>query len=544
MQNEALYQKYRSQAFDEVVGQDYVVRSVYNAIKNNKVGHAYLFCGPRGTGKTTMARLLARAVNCENPAEAPCGHCTNCLAAKENNHPDIIEINAANETHVEDIRDLIERARLAPMMGEKKIYIIDEVHQLSSSAASALLKTLEEPPEHVIFILATTDPQKLLGTIISRCQRFDFSKVPTEKIKDHLLFVSHEEGIKLEEEAALKIAQLADGGMRDALSMLEQASSYASGNIQEKDVDEIYGLASTEEKLKLIDAILEKDLSSVLERIETYSNRGVDLKRLTSDLQDALKESVIYAYTKKESLLRTIHAKEAESILAKANAKELLNMVQVLMQAQDSYRYAQSLSSVFEIACMNLIAESEEAPIPQKQVVQEVPEEKPAPKVKKEKEVKAQVLEEVEVLPLLVQCDKESKSNDERKLNAFLNEAPRDRYVASLKQVTLRASGKDCLLFSSEVQAIVNTLNEEKMNQAIYAYLVEHIGIDKMPYVVTNDRYEEAVKQFVECRKNNTLPEPLVIERYEIKKEKGEEPTSLEKLQEVFQEDGILEVYD
>ena len=141
MQNEALYQKYRSQAFDEVVGQDYVVRSVYNAIKNNKVGHAYLFCGPRGTGKTTMARLLARAVNCENPSEAPCGQCTNCLAAKENNHPDIIEINAANETHVEDIRDLIERARLAPMMGEKKIYIIDEVHQLSSSAASALFIT-------------------------------------------------------------------------------------------------------------------------------------------------------------------------------------------------------------------------------------------------------------------------------------------------------------------------------------------------------------------------------------------------------------------
>ena len=153
MSSIALYQKYRSQSFDELVGQEYVVRAVRNAVAENKVGHAYLFCGPRGTGKTSMARLLARAVNCEHPEKAPCNECDNCKAAIEGTHPDIIEINAANETHVEDIRDLIERARLSPMMGKHKIYIIDEVHQLSSSAASALLKTLEEPPEHVIFIL-------------------------------------------------------------------------------------------------------------------------------------------------------------------------------------------------------------------------------------------------------------------------------------------------------------------------------------------------------------------------------------------------------
>ena len=186
----ALYQKYRSSSFDEVVGQEVTVRTIQNAIKTNQVGHAYLFCGPRGTGKTTMARLLAKAVNCENPESAPCEQCANCKAAIEGTHPDIIEINAANETHVEDIRDLIERSKLAPMMGKHKVYIIDEVHQLSSAASSALLKTLEEPPENVIFILATTDPQKLLPTIISRCQQFNFFKIRTDQIQNHLLNIA------------------------------------------------------------------------------------------------------------------------------------------------------------------------------------------------------------------------------------------------------------------------------------------------------------------------------------------------------------------
>ena len=182
----ALYQKYRSSTFEEVVGQEYIVKSIKNAVKENKVGHAYLFCGPRGTGKTTMARLLAKAVNCENPENAPCEKCENCVAANSGTHPDIIEINAANETHVEDIRDLIERSRLAPMQGKHKVYIIDEVHQLSSAASSALLKTLEEPPENVIFILATTDPQKLLPTIISRINLINFNNISNEEVKNYI----------------------------------------------------------------------------------------------------------------------------------------------------------------------------------------------------------------------------------------------------------------------------------------------------------------------------------------------------------------------
>lgn len=544
MRNEALYQKYRSQAFDEVVGQEYVVRSIHNAVKNDKVGHAYLFCGPRGTGKTTMARLLARAVNCENKKNAPCGECANCVAAINNTHPDIVEINAANETHVEDVRDLIERARLAPMMGQKKIYIIDEVHQLSSSAASALLKTLEEPPEHVIFILATTDPQKLLGTIISRCQRFDFSKVATDKIKEHLLFVANKEDIKLEEAAALKIAQLADGGMRDALSMLEQATSYAERDIKEDDIDQIYGLASTQDKIDLIEAILNKDLATILERSEEYTNRGIDLKRLTSELLDALKDSVIYFYTKNESLLRTIRKEDAEHIQNHATTKQLMAMIDVLMKAQESYRTAQSMNSVFEVACMNMLVNEE----PVQQTIQtpqpEVKEEPKKTKVVKKEAPAVKTLDVDTILRLLVQCDKDSKAEDDAKLKTLCESRGMDRYIATLNQATLKASGADCILLTADTQAVINNINEDATNKALYDYIKKEADIDKMIFATTNEEYDEAVQKFIECRKSNTLPDKLVVERYINEEEKGEIKSSLEKLQEAFQDDDILKVYD
>ena len=213
MSYKALYQKYRSKTFEDVVGQEYVVKSIRNSVHSNKISHAYLFCGPRGTGKTTMARLLAKAVNCQDPEHAPCQKCDDCIAADNGTHPDIIEMNAANTRGIDDIRSLINSAMLAPMQGRYKVYIIDEAHQLSGDAASALLKILEEPPAHDIFVLATTDPQKMFPTIISRCQRYDFSKVREDLITAHLKKICTEEKIQIEDAAAAKIAQLADGGM-------------------------------------------------------------------------------------------------------------------------------------------------------------------------------------------------------------------------------------------------------------------------------------------------------------------------------------------
>lgn len=554
MQKEALYQKYRSQTFDELVGQQYVVRSIKNAVQEGKVGHAYLFCGPRGTGKTSMARLLARAVNCEDKEHAPCGKCENCLAAIEGTHPDIIEINAANETHVEDVRDLIERARLSPMMGQHKVYIVDEVHQLSSSAASALLKTLEEPPEHVIFILATTDPQKLLSTIISRCQRFDFSKIKNEDIKNHLLDVANKEGVTLEEEAAEKLAVLADGGMRDSLSMLEQAIAYTSGNITNDAINEIYGLASVSEKIKFLKALHEKDIQYLLEHIEMFAEKGIDFKRLTSDLVSIIKDAVIYDKTQKESLLRDLNAEEASLVIKLSdNAFEEIDL---LMEALEMYRSAQSVVNVFEIACLKITcmndSETKASVLPkiEKKVIKTEPKQV---EIEVEQEPVAETftpkteepeLDKETVLRILVQCDRENKSRDIDIINDLLNALVMNKYIAALRQMTLKASGRDCILFSTPSQAVFNTLNEKEMNKELYFFLKE-AGIDKVPYIALDKVYSDAVNEFVQKRKTNSLPIALPIVRYtiEIKEEKkGETPDTETRLKNLFGDD--LEVYD
>ena len=560
MSRAALYQKYRSKDFEEVVGQEYVVRSVRNAIRSGKVGHAYLFCGPRGTGKTTMARLLAKAVNCEDPENAPCGKCPSCIAAAEGTHPDIVEMNAANETHVEDIRDLIDRARLAPMLGEHKIYIIDEVHQLSSSAASALLKTLEEPPSHVIFILATTDPQKLLPTIVSRCQRFDFSKVEKNKIRDHLMSIAGKEGYSLEEQAAAKIAELADGGMRDALSILEQTVSYSQGNITEDDINQIYGLASTSQKIEMIKDIKNSDVAAVIQSVRSYEQRGIDLERLNRELIEVIRDAAVFRTTKKENLLRSLNEEQANIIASFLTQKEMIRMMDELMKALDTYRYSQSAASSFEVACLNMMlaGQETEAPVilkPEKvqpalvqkpvQVPAAVPEATPADTVSVTEEPEPEVRlrpDTEEILNLLLQSNKNEKAADLEKLRPALNGQEMNRYLNNLRSTVVAASGETCILFVSKLTAIVNRINDPEYNKELYQYLKEQFRIDKVPFAADKETYDKAVNEFIRRRKEGTLPAVRLIEKYSSQAEnKAEEPDNGEKLIQLFGKD-IVEV--
>ena len=252
MAYQVLYRTYRPAKFSEVVDQEYIVRILKNSIKNNKIAHAYLFSGPRGTGKTTIAKLFAKAINCENFEEEACDICPSCIAFKENNHPDIIELDAASNNGVDDIREILEQVPYAPIIGKYKVYIIDEVHMLTAQAFNALLKTLEEPPAHVVFILATTDPQKIIPTVLSRCQRYNFSKISNNNIKKKMIEILEKEKLAYEEKALDEVAILSEGGLRDALSILEQILSYNNEGIFLADIRKIFGLSTNEEKMNLL----------------------------------------------------------------------------------------------------------------------------------------------------------------------------------------------------------------------------------------------------------------------------------------------------
>lgn len=540
----ALYQKYRSTTFEEVVGQEVTVRTIQNAIRENRVGHAYLFCGPRGTGKTTMARLLAKAVNCEDPEKAPCGICSNCRAAADGTHPDIIEINAANETSVDDIRDLIERSKLAPMFGKHKVYIIDEVHQLSSAASSALLKTLEEPPENVIFILATTDPQRLLPTIISRCQQFNFYRIRTDQIKDHLLEIAEKEHLQMDEVAAQKIAILANGGMRDALSIMDQCAAFGGDAVREEDVNRIYGLTSLQEQIDLLNDIFHEELANVLERVRTYEERGIDIGRMTDQMIDILKDITVHIYAKQDDLLRILNGEQAAQLAEGHRPDQLLKMVDTLMAGKAKYKTAQSAASAFEVVCLEMIAAKDE-PAPQIiQVQQTATPEKPQEKAK-EPEIAVDMIEENRdltsdmVLGMLQICNKQDKVEDIEKLKALstLQDPNIMKHKMMLNGAEVAASGPDLILFAVPNKAMAARINSEKENKGLYEFLKDHLQIDKVPYALEASIYNSNVQLFVKKKKEGTLPELFHVKRYTQEEVKVETPE--EKAIKLFGADNV-----
>ncbi len=282
----ALYRAHRPQKFSEVYGQKHIVTTLQNAIKLNKVAHAYLFCGPRGTGKTTLAKIMAKALNCEHgPSIEPCNECPTCIGITKGMINDVIEIDAASNNGVDEIRELREGVKFSPSVGNYKVYIIDEVHMLSTGAFNALLKTLEEPPKHAIFILATTEVHKIPATILSRCQRFDFQSISNEDVFNRIKEVAMAEKINIEEEAISLISEICEGGMRDALSLLDQSLSYSTDDlVSTEDVLSVSGNVSSAETLKLLQACLESNGSTTLTVLNEILNKGKEIPRVVNDL--------------------------------------------------------------------------------------------------------------------------------------------------------------------------------------------------------------------------------------------------------------------
>ena len=376
----ALYRTYRPSTFEEVAGQKHIVKTLQNALANNKIAHAYLFCGPRGTGKTSMAKLFAKALNCEEGIGHQCNVCGNCTSINDGSHPDVIEIDAASNNGVDEVRSLIEKVKYSPIKGKYKVYIIDEVHMMSSGAFNALLKTLEEPPAHVIFILATTEPHKVLPTILSRCQRYDFSKVDDASIKERIKTILDKEMVDYEERAIDLIISLADGGVRDALSILDQTLAYAGPHLFERDILDIFGLAGMAEKLNLLKAIIDGNVSQVLKILEAFIAHGIDIKRLNNDLLDMLKDILIYEKTGNSSLLLCLKENETIDLLnGRLSLKKCGDMIDILLKAQSDFRLVSNIRSLFEVVLLKLTT-LDDAPVPTevKKVVAPLP--TPTPK--------------------------------------------------------------------------------------------------------------------------------------------------------------------
>jgi len=344
--------------FDDLVGQTHVARTLKNAVAQNRLAHAYLFVGPRGVGKTSTARILAKSLNCvEGPTVTPCGKCDNCREIAAGNSLDVIEIDGASNNSVEDVRQLRENVRYAPAKGRYKIYLIDEVHMLSPAAFNALLKTLEEPPEHVKFIFATTEPQKVLPTILSRCQRFDLHRIPANLIAQHLQFIAKKEKITLQTAAAHAIARGAEGGLRDAESMLDQLVAFCGEKINESDVLDVFGFTSEQMVIDLTGRILRGETPEAIDLLHQQSEAGKDMMRLMTDLIAYLRDLLVFK-AKPDALSEDVDPDVQKALGAHAeriSTDRLLELIDQFAAAEGRMKWAPNKKLHFEVAIIKAI---------------------------------------------------------------------------------------------------------------------------------------------------------------------------------------------
>ena len=417
---QALYRKYRPKTLDDVYGQDVIVKIIKNSILNNQINHAYLFAGPRGTGKTSIAKIFAKIINCEHPVD--CKSCGKCVSCTQENNSDIIEIDAASNNGVDEIRELRNKVNLLPAYGKYKVYIIDEVHMLTQGAFNALLKTLEEPPAHVIFILATTDPHKVIETILSRCQRLDFKKISTEAIVENLSVIAKKENIDIEKDALTEIAKLADGGMRDSVGMLDQARAYTEGKITINDIHDINGTLTDNDLRKLLENIIDNKLDEILEKIDKYNDQGKNFVKLLEEFIDFVRNILLYKEAPKYFKERKQNIENYEQISPKITIKELFSIIETLNKYSFEMKNNNNSKLLFELAFIKIISDKNNVIVEKNKQKSEnlskVPE--------KNLQIKEKNIEKVENLPKKVENPKKTQTKSEQIFPTSLNESVKD----------------------------------------------------------------------------------------------------------------------
>ena len=572
MAYQALYRKYRPTNFDEVVGQTHIIQTLKNAIVQNRIAHAYLFCGPRGTGKTSIAKIFAKTLNCTNSQDGPCGVCENCKMAANGSHPDIIEIDAASNNGVDEVRNLIDKVKYAPMQGKYKIYIIDEVHMMTSGAFNALLKTIEEPPAHVIFIFATTEPNKVLPTIISRCQRFDFNKVSMHDIKYRLSVVCKNEGIEIDENGLTLIAQLADGGMRDALSILDQCVAYCSSHIDVNDIRKIYGVVTSEDIGKLFYSVYKKDVDSFVKDIQKYSDMGMDIKRLTADFIHMLKDSLILDYSENSTLVSDMNKDMIRKYFKLAPINFRIKCMEELMDTYNKYTYASNTLDYLEASLLKISsysyeskthiidsdhndfkeAEEEEnyetsyddtsddSDIIEKNTQKDdnngVLEKSEISDVSRETLKQSEntnnkiILNDEFVIQLLVGATKMERSIDTNKFNnigQFISSLEFGKYAATLRNSSIMASGSNYIVICVSSEIFAKQINEFELNYGYEDFMEVLLGKAKKVFALDKTQQSRVLDEFKERMISGNLPEPYQV-RLKRKDAESENNMSIE----------------
>ena len=496
MSHQVLARKWRPQTFADIVGQEHVVTALVNALKSNRLHHAYLFSGTRGVGKTTVARILAKALTCEQGITAePCGQCEACLAITDGRFVDLIEVDAASRTKVEDTRELLENVQYAPTRGRFKIYLIDEVHMLSGHSFNALLKTLEEPPEHVKFLLATTDPQKLPVTVLSRCLQFTLRHISTEKITEQLEKILKQENIASEKAALIELSEAADGSMRDALSLLDQAIAYSGGEVTEQTVNQMLGTVPSEQVNVLVTAICEFDTVKSMELIQALTALNVDFSKLLDQLIVIFHAAAISQAVPEYQEQVALFENTIKLVSEKIEPEDIQLFYQIALTSRKDLYLAHSARAGFEMAVLRMIMfrPGEERKSPnQKRVAHKT---KVAPRTLKEKvESKAvtpktvtmkkdspwpEIIEQLGlsgvVKVLATHCEMKSNENNEFNLvianehESLMSETTVAKLTQSLKEKFGEASKLSISIIADMIDSPAQQIRDEeveKMNQA------------------------------------------------------------------------------
>lgn len=601
MSYKALYRKYRPRNFDDVVGQEPIIKTLNNAINQNKIAHAYLFCGPRGTGKTSVAKIFAMAVNCTGEYK-PCMECDSCKSFLEGDSPDVIEIDAASNNGVEEVRDLIDKVKYAPQVSKYKVYIIDEVHMMSVSAFNALLKTIEEPPKHVIFILATTDPHKVIPTIISRCQRYDFNSVSLDTMSQRLIDIMNQEKIEYEDGVVKRIALLSDGGMRDALSILDQVVAYAGNHIELNDIDTVYGSLNNRDLCNYIEFIINNQTIELFDFLSEIQNKGVDIKRVTQDLVNTIKNILFYSYSSDEMNIQFMDKEQVDRILNQCGSSKLIEFSEYLIDANEKMKTSSDVQTYFELISLKLLQHStsivsretiEDTKTNQVNVSRETLKDNKGPetaqtivsKVKIEEateessnDIQEEVFEEdiyvndmaiqdepvVEeetieesnlldieektvdkefLLQLLISANKDFKAEVSKQYDRIMDYANEFQWAKQsnvLRNIEIVAAGKNYMIVKTSNKIHAELIEDKKNEQSFQLFMKELFGDYKHVYALSGNEVNELINSFISRRTDGTLPISIELDDIEIDDTEKVIDETTQKAMELFGEDNFI----